>query len=243
MKAMIFAAGKGTRLGELTYDKPKALIRIHNVPVLENAIRTLTKYGFDEIIVNVHHFADQVIDFLEDNKRLGLNIEISDEREELLDTGGGLKKASWFLDGTEAFLLYNVDVLTDLDLSMLYQAHIRSGALATLAVRHRETARYLMIDKQKKLCGWKNTETGEQILSGNVSKELELVAFSGIQVVSPEIFKLLPEKKVFSIIRAYLGLAETQDIFTFEHDNSRWLDIGRPQLLKEAEELFPDLKK
>ena len=242
MKAMIFAAGKGTRLGELTNDKPKALIRIHNVTVLENAIRTLTKYGFSEIIVNVHHFGDQVISFLEDKKRSGLKIEISDEREELLDTGGGLKKASWFLDGAEPFLLYNVDVLTDLDLSLLYESHIRSGALATLAVRHRKTARYLMIDKQKKLFGWKNIETGEQILAGSVSKEHELMAFSGIQVVSPEIFQVLPDETAFPIISTYLDLARTHDIYTFEHDDSKWLDIGRPESLRMAEELFPNLK-
>lgn len=242
MKAMIFAAGKGTRLGKLTNDKPKALVRIHNVTVLENAIRTLVKYGFDRIIINVFHFADQVINFLDDNKQFGLNIEISDEREELLDTGGGLRKASWFLDGTEPFLLYNVDVLTDMDLSLLYKSHINSEALATLAVRHRKTARYLMIDKYKKLYGWKNVETGEQILSGNVNEEHELVAFSGIQVVSPEIFKVLPDKTAFPIMSAYLDLARTHTINTFEHDDSRWLDIGRPESLKTAEELFPNLK-
>ena len=242
MKAMIFAAGKGTRLRELTNDKPKALIRIHNVPVLENAILTLSKYGFDEIIVNVHHFGGQVIDFLEKNNQFSLNITVSDERKELLDTGGGLKKASWFLDGTEPFLLYNVDVLTDLDLSLLYESHIHTGALATLAVRHRKTARYLMIDSQKKLLGWKNIETGEQILSGSESKEHELVAFSGIQVVSPEIFQLLPDKSAFPIMSTYLDLARTHTIYTFEHDNSRWLDIGKPESLEKAEELFPDLK-
>lgn len=239
---MIFAAGKGTRLGKLTENQPKALVRVHNVRVLEIAIRTLVKYGFDKIIINVHHFADQVINFLEDNKRFGLDIEISDEREELLDTGGGLKKASWFLDGTEPFLLYNVDVLTDLDLSLLYKSHVRNGALATLAVRHRKTARYLMIDKHNKLCGWKNVETGEQILSGNVCEEQELVAFSGIQVVSPDIFQVLPDKTIFPIMSTYLDLARTNDIYSFEHDDSRWLDIGKPVSLKLAEELFPNLK-
>lgn len=238
---MIFAAGKGTRLGRLTSDTPKALVKINGISMLENAIRKVSGHGFKEIIVNVHHFAGQIIDFLESKNNFGLDIKISDERELLLETGGALKKASWFLEGEEPFLVYNVDVLTDLDLDELIKAHQESSSLATMAVRHRDTVRYLITDKEQNLIGWRNIKTGDEIISRPEKKEHEILAYSGIQLISTGIFKKLPSEKVFSIIPAYLDLAVTEKIKCYIHDDTRWLDIGKPGSLDQAKLLFPEI--
>jgi len=241
MKAMIFAAGKGTRLGPLTDHRPKALIPIHGVPILEWTIRNLVRHGFVDIIINVHHFPDQIGQFLQENENFGIRIELSDETNLLLETGGGLKKASGFFKDGPPFLLYNVDVLTDLDLNKLYRYHEASGAIATLAVRHRDTQRYLATDQNGYLCGWKNIQTGEAIISRPESGAQDLVAFSGIHVVNPEILNYLPDKEVFPVMEWYLDLARHHHIQTFLHDETRWLDIGKPGRIEEAEKLFPEL--
>jgi len=238
---MIFAAGKGTRLGDLTKYCPKALVRVNGVPLLQFAIKNLIRFGFYEIIINIHHQGDHILQFLKEKNNFGIRIDISDERDELLDTGGGLRKASWFLEGEEPFLLYNVDVFTDLDLRDIYDFHVASGFIATLAVRHRNTARYLILDDHKFLCGWTNTKTDEIINSRDTGKRPEKVAFSGIQVLSPEILNLLPDKKVFPILEFYLNLASRYTIGTYSHDHTRWIDVGNPGTLKVAENIFPEL--
>ncbi len=246
MKALIFAAGLGTRLRPLTNDRPKALVEVNGVTLLEIAIRRLIAAGCREIIVNVHHFAEQIIGFLEKNGQFGIRIAISDERAQLLDTGGGLKKATWFFDDGQPFLVCNADILTDMDLAHFYQQHCGSGALATLAVRSRTTSRYFLFDEKMRLCGWQNAKTGEVKLVGSQSEfnpsvlqSLNPFAFSGIHAISPAIFEWMPaEETAFSIIDVYLDAASTGKILGFDHSADRWLDVGKPESLVEAASFF-----
>jgi len=234
---MIFAAGLGTRLKPLTDNKPKALVEINGKTLLELVIRKLISSGFNEIIVNVHHFAEQVIDFLKQNENFNINLQFSDEKEMLLDTGGGLKKASWFFDDGKPFLVYNVDILTDFDLGKFYEAHLNSSAMATLAVRARNTSRYFLIDHDNRLCGWENIATGEKKIRIKGNGELKRLAFSGFQVLSPEIFQYIRQEGKFSIIDVYLDLMAEHKIIGYEHSLSNWIDAGRPENFKEAEKL------
>jgi NDP-sugar pyrophosphorylase family protein len=237
MKAMLFAAGKGTRLSPLTNSIPKALVKVGGITLLERAINTLVLNGFTEIIVNVHHFSEQITSYLEANHNFGIHIAVSDETTQLLDTGGGLKKAAWFFD-EQPFLVYNVDVLTDLGLQELYDAHLKSGALATLAVRSRQTKRYLLVDEHERLIGWKNLATGEtRGLNANDSI-YKTKAFSGIHVIDPKLFKLMPNEDTFSIMDLYINICTQQPIFTFDHTQSFWTDVGKPEELTEAEKIF-----
>jgi NDP-sugar pyrophosphorylase family protein len=238
MKAMIFAAGLGTRLKPHTDNKPKALVEVKNTPLLEIAISRLKNSGFNEIIINVHHFADMIIDFLKRKNNFNIRIEISDERDLLLDTGGGLKKASWFFDDGKSFLIHNVDVLSNIDLNKLYQLHINSDSIVTLAVRNRITQRYLLFDKENILCGWKNAKTGEIKITHQSKSQLYPMANSGIQIINPQIFSLMPKEKVFSIIKLYLKLAIDHKITAFNHDDSYWLDLGKKENLAEAENII-----
>jgi NDP-sugar pyrophosphorylase family protein len=235
MKAMIFAAGLGTRLRPVTNDRPKALAEIHGTPLLEIVIRRLINFGFKDIIVNVHHFADKVLDFLESKDNFGINLQISDERGELLDTGGGLKKASWFFDDHKPFLVHNVDTLTSVDLLDYYEYHIRNNALATLLVRHRPGSRFLLFNKVRQLAGWENVISKEKILSSKAVGQLEQIAFSCLHVINPAIFELIEEEGCFSIIDVYLRLANTQNILGYVDDKSYWLDVGTPEKLKRGE--------
>ncbi len=236
MKAMIFAAGLGTRLQPLTNDKPKALVQVNGKTLLETAINKIIHAGINEIIINVHHFAQQVTDFVNENDKFGIDIHFSDESEELLDTGGGLKKASWFLKGGEPFLVYNVDILSDIDLRHLINHHKKNEALVTLAVRKRQTSRYLLFDRGFALCGWQNAKTGEKKIP--VAKpDLKPFAFSGIHIIEPAIFDLMTESGRFSIIDVYLKLAKEHRILGYDHSRTRWLDLGRVENLKEAEKL------
>ncbi|MCD4773657.1 MAG: nucleotidyltransferase family protein [Bacteroidales bacterium] len=225
MNAMIFAAGMGTRLMPLTKNKPKALIEVQGVTLIERAIKKLVSSGFDRIIINVHHHANQLIDFL-NNNNFDADINISDESDKLLDTGGGLKKAERFFDKNEALLVYNVDVISDIDLRKIYNFHNSSGAIATLAVRNRKTSRYLLFDKKNDLFGWENIKTGEEKIIRKVEGEFSRLAFSGIHIISPGIFNLINKTGKFSMIDVYLELARTQTIKSFNHDNSFWMDIG-----------------
>jgi NDP-sugar pyrophosphorylase family protein len=238
MKAMIFAAGLGTRLGSATTNTPKALVKINGQSLLEIAINRLHKFGFNQIIINVHHHAEQIIDFVE--KYSGdARLYISDEREKLLDTGGGLFKAASFFENEKAFLVYNADILCTLDLRMLYNYHIENKGLATLVVRHRETARQLLFDNKNQLCGWINTKTKEQILSRSCNTTKHL-AFSGIHIISPEIFNTYQTQAnlPFSTTKMYLELSEQHPIIAFNDPHSHWLDVGKPETLKEAKENF-----
>lgn len=253
MKALIFAAGLGTRLRPLTNDRPKALVELNGVTLLEVAIRRLVTAGCRELIVNVHHFAEQVMEFLEKNDQFGIRVAISDEREQLLDTGGGLKKVAWFFDDGQPFLVCNADVLTDMDLTHFYQHHLGSGALATLAVRQRSTSRYLLFDERMRLSGWRNAKTGEEkmvignipLVAGNYLPSYPIpqtsyfqYAFSGLHAISPAIFDWMPDEEVFSIIDVYLNAASSGHVFGFDHSNDEWLDVGKPESLAPAAEFL-----
>ncbi len=240
---MILAAGLGTRLRPLTNNKPKALVEVNGMPLLEIVIKRLKYFGCSNIIINVHHFADQIEAFLLKNNHFDINIQISDERQKLLETGGGLKKASWFFENGEPFLLCNTDILTDLDLTALYEAHLaKPNALATLAVSNRSTSRYLIFDKKGIMNGWLNIKTGEMKMPRKGAEELELKAFSGIHVISPKIFDLMPAaESPFSIIKTYLETAEKFELFAYPHE-ARWLDVGRKSNLEEAQELLKTIE-
>ncbi|NTV45677.1 MAG: nucleotidyltransferase family protein [Chlorobiales bacterium] len=243
MRAMIFAAGLGTRLHPITETRPKALVEVGGITLLETAIKTLLKFGFTDIIVNVHHFAEQIVGFLAANRNFGANITISDETDQLLDTGGGLKKASWFFNDSKPFLVYNVDILTNLDLGALYRAHECSGAIATLAIRNRPSSRYLLFDELDSdhsltLCGWKNSKKNEIKIARPSKGELKELAFSGIHIIDPSLFELIKETGKFSIIDVYLKVAEAHLIQGYLHDKSLWLDVGKPDSLSKASELL-----
>ena len=235
-KAILFAAGLGSRLHPLTDDKPKALVKVNGVTLLEQAINKLVNFGVTDLIINIHHFGDKVLKFLEQKKFNNVNISISDERSLLLDTGGALKKASWFFDDNQPFWAYNVDIISDINLNEMLATHRKDDAIATLAIRTRESSRYLLWDQQRKLKGWKNTRTGEEICYAQKDESLHEQAFSGIHIIRPEIFQYLPDEEVFSIINTYLDLAPKHIISGFNHDNSFWFDTGTPQKLHEAEQ-------
>jgi NDP-sugar pyrophosphorylase family protein len=233
---MIFAAGMGTRLKPLTNTKPKALVEINKTPLLELVIKKLIKYGFDDIIINVHHFSGQIIEFLKSKNNFNISITISDESDLLLDTGGGLKKVAWFFNDNRPFLVYNVDILTDLNIKELYDYHCQqTNILATLAVKTRPTSRSLLINKVGQLCGWQNNQTGEVKISRKDEKELLPIAFSGIHVMNPSIFNHITEEGAFSITNVYLRLATHHNIMTYKKDDSIWMDMGRIKNIKEAE--------
>ncbi len=235
MKAMVFAAGLGTRLRPLTDTRPKALVEVLHTPLLEIAIRRLIFFGCRDIIVNIHHFGEQIVEFLQRKDFFGIHIEISDERNLLLDTGGGLKKAAWFL-GDAPFILLNADVLSNIDLGALYQTHLNSGAMATLAVRHRPSSRMLLFDETGQLCGWKNGQTGEEKWARPAHTSPQAWSFSGIQVLDPSFFTFFPtDRTVFSIIDTYLAAAESEKILAYPHDSDIWLDVGRPEQIEKAE--------
>lgn len=238
MKAMILAAGLGTRLRPLTDNTPKALVALKGKPFLQRTIEYLKSYGFDEIIVNIHHFGEQIIEFLEAHKNFGIRIEVSDERGELLDTGGGLKKTAWFFDHNQPFLLINADVFTDLNLEEFYQSHLEQEALVSLAIRERKTSRYLVFDENNlRLHGRVNEKKRilEMPFSNPNINSYQLLAFSGIHVIHPKLFSLMIGEGKFSIIETYLRLAPTQKIVGYRHDHSKWIDLGTPERLKEAE--------
>ncbi|OGU54845.1 MAG: hypothetical protein A2V66_04545 [Ignavibacteria bacterium RBG_13_36_8] len=238
MKALILAAGLGTRLKPLTNNIPKALVELNNKTLLQITIDRLISFEITDIIINVHHFADQIIDYLKISNSLGVNISVSDERELLLDTGGGIKKAAWFFDDGNPFVVHNVDVISDLDLRNLYDFHVNSNSLATLSVKKRHSDRYLLCNAKDELCGWKNVKTGEVIISKQDEKELTEYAYSGIQVVDPKIFNYFPKENVFSVIGWYLELAKRHKIKICEDTNSFWLDIGKKENLAEAGKYF-----
>lgn len=241
MKAMLFAAGLGTRLKPLTDNKPKALVEIGGITLLERCIRQLDRSGISDIVVNVHHFADQICDFLEANENFGLNIRVSDEREQLLDTGGGMLKAKALLAGNEPILLVNVDILTNLDFRSVWEAHSQHPALATLVVRRRQTSRYLLFNEGV-LSGWKNEKSGElKVSRPELIDESEAFAFSGIHLVGPELLDLITETGKFAIIDLYLRLAKTETIRAFVDSKSVWMDLGKVDELAQAEELIKQL--
>jgi len=238
MSAMILAAGLGTRLKPLTDSTPKALIKIKEHTLLELQIKKLKAEGFDRIIINVHHFADKVKRYLEQNNFFDCSIEISDESERVLDTGGGLKKAAHFFSDAKPFLVYNVDILSNISLKKLMEFHLASKSIATLAVQNRESSRKFLFDEKMKLCGWMNEKTGEKIIVKDEQSELFQYSFSGIQVVDPKIFKYFPDKDVFSLVELYLLTARKEKISGYFHNEDEWMDLGKIENIKKAESLF-----
>ncbi len=243
MKAMILAAGLGTRLRPLTDSRPKALVEIAGHTLLEIALTRLRTFGIREVIVNVHHFADMIIEYLKTNHDFGMRIEVSRE-EDLLDTGGGLKKAApFFLQDSsragQAFILHNVDVVSTIDFHQMLQFHRERQALATLAVQGRKTSRYLLFDDQLQLCGRRYRHDQE---SGPVQpQQLQALAFSGIHVISPRLLGMMIEEGAFSIINSYLRLAaQGEKILAFRADEYYWRDLGRLSSVMQATEGLKD---
>jgi NDP-sugar pyrophosphorylase family protein len=236
MKAMLFAAGLGTRLKPFTDKHPKALAEVNGKTLLEHNIRYLQRFGIEDVIVNVHHFADQIIQVLNDSNGFGSWVTISDERDEVLETGGGLKKAAPYFEHEDNFVVMNVDVLTNLDLGKMIEAHSASDAMATLAVMKRESSRQLLFDEHLMLCGWTNNTTGEQKIVREVL-EMQPLAFSGIQVLSNRMLDI-PFKGKFSIIDLYLHNARENIIRGYNHTGNIFIDVGKPESLEKAGYLF-----
>jgi NDP-sugar pyrophosphorylase family protein len=239
MKAMVLAAGLGTRLRPLTDDRPKALVEIGGRTLLEITLARLRAFGIHDVIVNVHHFADKVMSFLAEHRNFGMHIEVSRE-DVLLDTGGGLKKAGWFfleqsgLAGAEPFLLHNVDVVSTIDLHRMVQFHRDNQALATLAVQQRESSRLLLFDEQLQLSGRRiGRDAKPEIV--RATPKTEALAFSGIHVISPRLLNLMKEEGAFSIIDSYLRLAGSgEKILGVRADDYYWRDLGKPADLQQA---------
>jgi NDP-sugar pyrophosphorylase family protein len=236
MKAMIFAAGLGKRLGNITESIPKALVDINGKTALRRAVEKCSAFGFNDIIINVHHFADMVENEVERLNKMGYKVAVSDERKLLLENGGGLYKARNFFD-KNPFLLFNVDIISDFDLDALYRLHLEKRGLATLAVRHRPGKRFLLVDREGQLRGWRNISTGEQILTGSKSDGLTEIAFSSMHIVEPEIFNYMHEG-IYSMIDLYLELAANHNIYTLKHDEGYWIDVGTPESLDYVRELL-----
>ena len=247
MKALIFAAGLGTRLRPLTDDRPKAMVEIAGKSMLQHVIERVAAAGFDDITINIHHYGQMIIDFLEENNNFGLNIHISDERGLLLDTGGGILKARQWLDGDEPFLVHNTDIISTLDLKAFYDYHVEHDALATILVKERQTQRYFLFNDEDRLCGWINKATGEikpdpEKLAG---KTLHEMAFGGLHVISPRIFPELERyhrrcgEDKFSIVPFYIGMCSHHLIHGYHPDSDyQWQDIGKPETLAQARELL-----
>lgn len=235
MKAMIFAAGLGTRLKPLTDNTPKALIKVNDKTLLQHAIEYLKKYGISEMVVNIHHFGSQIIDFIQANN-FGVNISVSDETNELLDTGGGLKKASSYFSGNDPLVVVNADILTNVNIDKMLHEHIQSGNVATLAVRDRSSSRKLVFDKQQRLIGWRNLKTSETIEISQFNIDSNEYAFSGVQIISPKLFQHFPKQDKFSIIHWYLEIAKFSKIGAFLQPDGYWFDVGTIEKLEIAKQ-------
>ncbi len=243
MKAILFAAGLGSRLKPWTDKHPKALAEVNGKSLLERNIRYLQKFGIKEVIVNVHHFADQIIDAVDKNNGWGSEITISDETAEVLETGGGLQKAAWYFKGEDAFVVMNVDILTELDLGAMIADHLTKKPLATLAVTERSTSRYFLFNPAGVLQGWRNIQTGEEkphsLATSNAGYAmLQQKAFSGIHIIDPAIFDMMKQQGKFSMVDVYLDLMQTNTINCFDHTNSRLIDVGKPESILKAAQYF-----
>ena len=234
---MILAAGLGSRLKPWTDKHPKALAIVNGKSLLQRNVEYLQQHNIYDVIVNVHHFADQIIDAINQNKGWGSNITISDETDVVLETGGGLKKAEPYLKDSASFVLMNCDILTDFDLSKLINNHQKQNPLATLAVTNRKTSRYFLFDDSDELCGWRNVTTGEERIS-KPANSYNQKAFSGIHVLSNKIFDVMQQQGKFSMVDVYLSLAAAETIKCFDHSDSKFIDVGKPQSIIKAEELF-----
>ena len=236
MKAMILAAGLGTRFKPWTDKHPKALAVVNGKSLLQRNVEYLQSAGIYDVVVNVHHFADQIESAITENKGWGSHIQVSDERDVVLETGGGLMKAQPYLDG-EPFVLMNVDVLTTLDLPAMIASHQKLMPLATLATTKRKSSRYFLFDHLGNLCGWKHEGTGEEKIVRNAA-DLVPAAFSGIHVIDPSIFRLVKQTGKFSMVDVYLSLAHENVIKSFDHTGTSFVDVGKPESVVVAESLF-----
>ncbi|SRR5260221_12755683 len=236
-KAMILAAGLGTRFKPWTDQHPKALAPVNGKSLLQRNIEYLQQYGISDVVVNVHHFAEQIVEALTVNKGWGSRFTISDETDIVLETGGGLKKARPFLEEAP-FVLMNVDILTDMDLSAMIADHFRNRPLATLAVTGRTTSRYFLFNRQDELCGWRNVTTGQERLAYPADTLIQK-AFSGIHIIDEGIFPLIGRTGKFSMVDLYLDLAAQHKIRGFDHSHSRLIDVGKPESAEQAARLFP----
>jgi NDP-sugar pyrophosphorylase family protein len=233
---MILAAGLGTRFKPWTDRHPKALAVVNGKSLLQRNVEYLQQAGIFEVVVNVHHFAEQIVEAIEKNNGWGSTIFVSDETDVVLETGGGLMKAAKFLKD-DTFVLMNVDILTTLDLSAMVAAHRKLMPLATLATTSRKTSRYFVFDHFDNLCGWKNMKTGEEKMMRTVSEKRER-AFSGIHVIDPKIFSLIAQEGKFSMVDVYLSLAAQEIIKSFDHSDTAFIDVGKPDSVAEAEKIF-----
>ena len=234
---MIFSAGLGTRFKPWTDKHPKALAVVNKKTLLQRNIEYLQKFDINDVVVNVHHFPEQVIKALEKHKGWGSNVEISDESDALLDTGGGLMKAKDLLNNGEGILTINVDILTELNLKHFLSHHQQQNAVITLAVMDRKSNRYLLFNKYDRLIGWRNTKTGEEKIAIQ-AKDIFQKAYSGIALFQPEVFDLVKRTGKFSLIDMYLDLAEGNKIAGYDHTGDRFVDVGKPEGLTVAEQMF-----
>ncbi len=252
MKAMIFAAGLGTRLRPLTLEIPKALVEINGVTLLEINIQRLIKlFGVTEIIVNTHHFSEKIEQFLNEKNNFGIRIEISREIEKPLETGGGLKKAAWFFDDGKPFFICNADILCTIDLNEMLAAHLKTKAVVTYAVQNRDTSRYMLHDSEMRMCGWMNVKEKKAIIDIISSqtvpqnskpeiqnlKTLKLYSFSCFHIVNPKIFSAFPPEESFTIIDWYLRICGTHKIMGYNHVGDAWCDIGTTATLEAAKQM------
>lgn len=227
MKALILAAGTGTRLKPLTDSIPKALVSVGDYSLLEIVIRRIAGAGIKSLVINVHHFSDQIIDFLRSKDHFGLEISISDESGELLDTGGAIKKASGFFEEEKSVLVHNIDILSNLSLQNLITFHEKNEALVTLAVKNRPTTRNLLADASGRLCGWEFPDKKLSILTRDNRKGLKETAFSGVYVFSTRLFNLFPDETAFGFIPWILDLAASEKIMVWDQSPAFWYEAGR----------------
>ncbi|MFL5742321.1 MAG: NDP-sugar synthase [Flavisolibacter sp.] len=236
MKAMIFAAGLGTRFKPWTDQHPKALAIVNGKTLLQRNIEYLQKYEIRDVVVNVHHFPDQIIDAIQKNKGWGSQVQISDESKEVLETGGGLLLARKFLED-DTFLTINVDILTEVNLKYFLAQHQQQSSLITVAVSQRETSRYLLFNKYNRLIGWRNHRSGEEKIVIQ-AKDIFEKAYSGLAIFDPSVFDLIPFTGKFSLIDLYLALAPQNKIAGFDHTGEKLIDVGKPDSVHTAEQMF-----
>lgn len=238
MKAMIFAAGLGTRFKPWTDSHPKALAMVNGKSLLQRNIEYLQQYGINDVVVNVHHFADQIIEAVNKNNGWGSNIIISDETDEVLETGGGLLKANALLQGDEPFFTLNADFLTDLNLTALLNYHRQKKGLISFGITARKSSRNFLFDEDNRLCGWMNTATGEKRIAIDKTG-LKPMAYSCVVVFEPTVFEWIPQRGKFSLVDTYLSLAAAHPIYGYDHTGDRLVDVGKPESVAVAANMFP----
>ena len=234
MKAIILAAGLGSRLKNITSNKPKALVEVNGIAMLELVIQNLKKQGITDFLINIHHFGESVINFLAINNNFGVNITISDERDQLLDTGGAILKAHSFIKGAESVLVHNVDIISDIRIADLLAYHTKSNSIATLCIRKRESGRGLLFNNEMHLVGWTNIEKQEFRWVNNVCRNYSIFAFSGIYIISPKFTEKMVQKGKFSIIDTWLNMSKNETISGFIDTTDVWHDLGTIEKIKKV---------